>query len=76
MFITYLGCTEGQIRYGGHNDPRPLLRVGEEYEIVSCEVHSWHTKIELDGIDGRFNSTCFDVDIEDVPQELMTGLII
>lgn len=60
MKLIYTGCSEEQINWGGHDDPRQLLTIGEEYEQESKEVYSWHTKITLKGIEGRFNSACFD----------------
>ena len=60
MKIKYKGCDKDQINFGGHDDPREILEVGHSYEIESKEVHSWHTKIKLKGIQGKFNSVCFE----------------
>lgn len=60
MKVKYLGCSEEQINWGGHDDPREILKIGSEYEVEDTEVHTWHTKIKLEGIDGRFNSVCFE----------------
>jgi hypothetical protein len=53
--------TETQIKYGGGNDPRGLLLPGHTYEVAKKEVHRWHTRIFLVGIDGWFNSVMFDL---------------
>lgn len=60
MRVRYIGCSEEQITYGGHDDPRHLLRVGEVYEVESWEVYAWQTKVALLGVPGRFNSVCFE----------------
>jgi hypothetical protein len=38
-----------------------MLIVGDTYYVEHVEVHSQHTKIELRGVKGKFNSVCFDV---------------
>ncbi len=58
--VVFVGCSDAQRRWGGHDDPNGVCRVGEEYTIASVEVHSWYTKVELVGIEGRFNSVCFE----------------
>lgn len=57
--VTFNGASIEQIRWGGNDDPNPLLEVGKTYEIEDIEVHSWHTKIRLVGIDGKFNDASF-----------------
>ena len=58
--VKYIGCSKEQINWGGNDDPRTMLKVGEIYEVAKEEVHSWHTKIFLVGIEGKFNSVCFE----------------
>lgn len=58
--VKFTGCSKEQERWGG-NDSTAKLTEGAEYVVSDVEVHSWHTKIRLEGIDGRFNSVCFDV---------------
>ena len=58
--VKFIGCTEEQIRWGSHNDPAGKLKEGMEYIVSDVEVHSWHTKISLEGIDGQYNSVCFE----------------
>lgn len=57
--LQYIGCDDQQVRYGGNNDPRGVLVEGCIYDVSKEEVHSWHTKISLIGIEGEFNSVCF-----------------
>lgn len=59
--VKFTGCSKEQQKWGNNTDPTDKLVVGSEYTISDIEIHSWHTKITLEGIDGRFNSVCFDV---------------
>ena len=62
MKVRYIGATEAQVRWGGCEDSRSLLTVGETYEVRREEVHSYHTKLHLKGYSDRgFNSVCFEV---------------
>lgn len=58
-FVRFNGADDVVIRWGSNDDPRPLLTVGEVYEIEDIEVHSWHTKIRLKGVVGKFNDASF-----------------
>ena len=58
--VTFTGCSQEQINWGSNDDPNGILQVGGTYMVERVEVHSQHTKIELYGINGRFNSVCFD----------------
>lgn len=58
--VTYLDASDGQVRWGGNDDPRGLLEVGKAYAVAKREQHSWHTKLYLvDFPDKKFNSVCF-----------------
>ena len=57
--VIFIGATDSQVAWGGNDDPRKVLTEGEEYTIESVDVHSWHTKITLVGIKGRFNNVSF-----------------
>jgi hypothetical protein len=59
--VKYLGCSLEQIRWGNCDDPTGILIKGDKYHVEKVEIHSQHTKIELRGIKGKFNSVCFDV---------------
>lgn len=57
--VLYLGCTQEQINWG-NNDHPPCIK-DHVYVVTDVEVHSQHTKIQLKGIVGKFNSVCFKV---------------
>lgn len=58
--VVYVGASDAQVNWGGCDDPRPLLTKGKEYVVDRTEVHSWHTKVVLQGINGRFPSAAFE----------------
>lgn len=59
--IRYKGSTDDQVTWGNNDDPRGLLDIGQTYTVNLVELHSWHTKLELEGFPGkRFNSVCFE----------------
>lgn len=59
--VRFIGCTREQIQWGNNDDPNRVLFVNDTYYVEKVDVHSQHTKIELRGVYGRFNSVCFDV---------------
>ncbi len=58
--VRFLGCSEEQVRWGDNDDPNPILLLGTVYHIREVETHSCYTKVSLEGIQGRFNSVCFE----------------
>lgn len=62
--VVFRGASEAQVNWGGNNDPNKVCELGAEYEIESVDVHSWHTKVELVGIEGTFNSVSFEASDE------------
>jgi len=61
MKVKYIGCTDGQVNWGGNDDPRGLLVEGQVYELERKEVHTWHTKYYLKEFPGKkFNSVSFE----------------
>lgn len=62
---TYSGdVSDMQVQWGGHADPRGVLRPGKTYEVSHIEVHTHHTKVFLKGFPGlSFNSVWFNLDI-------------
>ena len=36
-----------------------MCTIGKKYKVVNIKVHSQHTKLRLEGIEGWFNSVCF-----------------
>lgn len=57
--VVFRGETEAQRRWGGNDDGQSLLIVGRTYVVEKVETHSWHTKLHLAHVRGRFNSVCF-----------------
>lgn len=47
-------------RYGGSSGKLSDIAVGSSYTVTDVEVHSWHTKLTLDGVPGQFNSCLFE----------------
>ena len=58
--VRFIGCSPEQIAWGNNDDPTGILIVGDKYYVEKVEVHSYHTKLTLRGISGRFNSVCFE----------------
>jgi hypothetical protein len=58
--VEYTGASIESIRWGGCDDPRGILIIGDIYTVDRTEVHSQHTKVVLEGYDGRFNSVSFE----------------
>ena len=58
--VKYLGSTESQVEWGNNTNPEGILIEGDSYYLEKVEVHSWHTKLYLREIQGKFNSVCFE----------------
>lgn len=58
--VKYVGTCDEAVKWGSNTDPRGLLSEGEIYTVDHTEVHTWHTKVYLEGVDGKFNSTAFE----------------
>lgn len=56
--VIYTGSTREQWEWGSCDRPYMLI-IDHIYTIKNVEVHSQHTKIQLKGIEGRFNSVSF-----------------
>ena len=59
--VKFIGCSEEQIAWGVNDAPTNILIIGDKYYVEHVYVHSQHTKIELRGVKGRFNSVCFEL---------------
>lgn len=57
--VTYTGASDEQKKWGNYTGNWDNLHIGVEYKISNIDVHSWHTKVSLENIDGTFNSVCF-----------------
>ena len=58
--VEFTGCSKDQHAWGNHTGDFTKLTVGGRYTVERVEIHSWHTKIFLKGIDVSFNSVCFE----------------
>ena len=58
--VRYTGSIEEQVRWGGNDNPTGILIEGDVYYVERVEIHSWHTKLHLRGVKGKFNSVCFE----------------
>jgi len=58
--VKFKGSSDEQVAWGNNDDPRKILNEKEVYTIEDVEVHTWHTKIYLEGIKGKFNNVCFE----------------
>jgi hypothetical protein len=59
MRVKFVECSDAQANWGGYDDPRESLEVGEVYEVEEVEQHSWSTLYRIKG--KEFNSVCFTV---------------
>ena len=64
--VVYDGsASDSQVNWGSNADPRKLLKPGARYTVSDVEVHSWHTKVQLVGVEGKFNSVHFSAPAAD-----------
>jgi hypothetical protein len=58
--------SQDAISWGGNDDPKGLLEVGQTYDVAQIEIRSSHTKLHLVGFPGKvFNSVSFKIMPED-----------
>lgn len=57
--IQYYMPNQAAVNWGNNDDPEKTLVLNEYYEISEIEEHTWHTKLILKGIEGKFNSVHF-----------------
>ena len=73
--VKFISSSKAQVIWGSNTDPNGLLSTENTYEISNVEVHSWHTKIELVGIKGKFNSVSFGyVPINEIRKEKLNKI--
>lgn len=58
--VRFAGATDAQVRFGGHDDPRASLKTGAVYTVREVRVRDWSSSVALAGIDGWFNTVCFE----------------
>lgn len=66
--VVYRGCSEAQARWASCDDPRGVLEVRKVYTVYAAEVHSWHERVWLEGVQGHFNSVCFEIQAQSPDQ--------
>ena len=59
-YVKFIGCTREQINWGNNTDPEHLLMVGGVYFVQDMIIKSSHSKLILRGVEGKFNSVCFE----------------
>jgi len=57
--VEYIGGNDMQKRWGQGQNPDGILEIGQTYEVVHTEIHTWHTCLHLKGIEGKYNSSLF-----------------
>jgi hypothetical protein len=58
--VVFHGASIEQVRWGSNDDPNDCLKEGGEYKVIGAEVHDCHTKIFLEGFEGKkFPSAAF-----------------
>jgi hypothetical protein len=73
--VKFISSSQEQVNWGSNTNPDGILNTDTTYEISYVEVHSWHTKIELVGIKGQFNSVSFDyVPIKEIRKEKLNKI--
>ena len=59
--VEFKYSTKFHVEWGRNNDPDLLLEKNHIYEVEKVEIRSYHVKIYLKGIKGRFNWTSFSL---------------
>ena len=59
-YVKFVGCTKEQVNWGNNTDPNDFLVHGGVYFVEKKIVKSSHTKLILRGVEGKFNSVCFE----------------
>ena len=58
--VRFLGWTKEQVNWGNNDTPYMLFR-DRVYTITDVDIHRQHTKVQIKGVVGRFNSVHFQV---------------
>jgi len=58
--VKYLGYTKEQVLWGNNDTPYMLI-LDRTYEVINVIRRSQHTKVQLKGVLGSFNSVHFQV---------------
>ncbi|MCB9425894.1 MAG: hypothetical protein H6584_06200 [Flavobacteriales bacterium] len=57
--VQFESSTPSQIAWGNNDDPELVLQKNQVYEVEKVQLRSYHTKIHLKGIEGKFNGDSF-----------------
>ena len=58
--VRFIGTDDMQVQWGSNADPRKCCIINKVYNVKCREIHSWHTKIELEEFPGKlFNNIGF-----------------
>ena len=58
--VRFLGWTKEQVNWGNNDTPYMLIR-DRVYTITDVDIHNQHTKVQIKGVLGKFNSVHFQV---------------
>ena len=58
--VRFLGWTKEQVNWGNNDTPYMLIR-DRVYTITDVDIRSQHTKVQIKGVLGKFNSVHFQV---------------
>jgi len=58
--VRFLGWTKEQVNWGNNDTPHMLIR-DRVYTITDVDIHRQHTKVQIKGVLGKFNSVHFQV---------------
>jgi hypothetical protein len=78
--VIFRQASDDQVNWGNNDDPRNVLVLNGEYEVENIEVHSWHTKVYLKNIKGKFNIVHFEPPIhagshlQSIPAPVVEGV--
>jgi hypothetical protein len=59
-YVKFVGCTREQVNWGNNTYPEDILVYGGVYYVQELIIKSSHTKLILRGVEGKFNSVCFE----------------
>ena len=59
--VIFKGASDEQISWGGNDDPRKYMKIGDTVTVKEIKEHSFHTKIYVEEYpDKKFNQISFE----------------
>lgn len=59
--VVFKECSDCQVTYGGHDDPRDHLLLDSIYIVKNVIIKEWSSQYELEGFEELgFNTVCFE----------------